>query len=1175
MKIKYPALLLAMASAPTLATDIFINELHYDNLDTDTGEFIEVVAPENTDLSNYSLVLYNGSNGLTYNTTTLGPVANLGNGYGSYSVTYPTNGIQNGSPDGIALVDGTGRVIQFLSYEGEFTANDGPAAGLASENIGVAQESSTAVGSSLQLSGGGKVYADFTWQITDSNTQDATNTDQTFLTDSVPFINELHYDNAGSDVDEFVEIAARAGTDLSGYSLEFYNGNGGSLYATEPLTGVITDQQGGMGTIAFEKSGIQNGSPDGVALISPEGEIVQFLSYEGQFTASDGTAAGIESTDILVSEAYSSPVGYSLQLGGQGTSYAEFTWQTSNASTANAVNVNQIFGNGNDGGDGGAGGNDADFSALFINEFHYDNVNTDVGEMIEIAGPAGTDLSTITIVLYNGNNNAPYQTLSLSGSIPEQQNGFGTVVVTHPGIQNGAPDGIALVAGEDVIEFISYEGTMTAESGPAAGMTSEDVIVSESSSTPVGFSLQRTGQGNKRCSFTRQEPAAESAGLINNGQIFSAIDETECGGNDNGGDTPVELGQCGTPATLISAIQGNGLATTMPNSDVVAEAVITVRAPNMSGFFIQEESTDDDNNAATSEGIFVHAPTLVDSVSEGEVIRLAATAEEFYDKTQLTNVIAHTICGDAAIMPTHVSLPKASATSFEAFEGMLVTSEQEWIISSNYNYNRFGELVASPERLYNPTQNHLPGSEAAIAQANANQLNQILVDDLANGSNADLYLPAGGFGPTNPVRAGQTITRVTGIVDHDFGAYRIRVSQNPDLIDTNPREANPVIAEGNLKLASFNVLNLFNGDGEGSGFPTSRGADSISEYQRQLSKIVNAIVRIDADIVGLMEIENDGFGPNSAIAQLVDALNADYGASVYDFVDLGGPVGTDQITVGIIYKPAEVEPVEAAKVLTQANSPTDENGVLFDTSRNRPSVAQLFKHTESGQEFVVDVNHFKSKGSRCGAGDDDNATGQGNCNLTRTRAAQGVSMWLAEEFPHTPVMLMGDLNSYGMEDPIRFLADSGYVDAARLIIGDTAYSYTFFGEAGTLDYLMANNEAQAWLLDATEWHINTDESVAFDYNEERKPVDWLNTLVYRASDHDPVIATFSLPEAVMTGDFDMDGDVDFDDLRKLVLAVVFRRNVQPEYDLNMDGKLDLRDINLLRSLCTLRRCRRP
>ncbi|MGB5246149.1 MAG: hypothetical protein WBN34_06345, partial [Woeseia sp.] len=136
---------------------------------------------------------------------------------------------------------------------------------------------------------------------------------------------------------------------------------------------------------------------------------------------------------------------------------------------------------------------------VFINEIHYDNDGTDSGEAIEVAGPAGTDLTGWSIVLYNGSNGAVYGTTDLSGVITNQQAGFGTVVVSYPsnGIQNGSPDGIALVNAGTVIQFLSYEGTLTATDGPASGMTSTDIGVAEASTTPVGESLQLTGSGTE------------------------------------------------------------------------------------------------------------------------------------------------------------------------------------------------------------------------------------------------------------------------------------------------------------------------------------------------------------------------------------------------------------------------------------------------------------------------------------------------------------------------------------------------------------------------------------------------------------------------------------------------------------------------------------------------------
>lgn len=164
----------------TAAPTVFINEIHYDNAGTDTGEFIEIAGPAGTDLSGYSIVLYNGANGLSYNTAALsGTIPNQNNGFGTVSLTYATNGIQNGDPDGIALVQG-GTVIQFLSYEGVFTATNGPANGMVSTDIGVRQNGSEAIGLSLQLVGSGTTYSDFTWSTPAAQSPGAVNAGQTF-----------------------------------------------------------------------------------------------------------------------------------------------------------------------------------------------------------------------------------------------------------------------------------------------------------------------------------------------------------------------------------------------------------------------------------------------------------------------------------------------------------------------------------------------------------------------------------------------------------------------------------------------------------------------------------------------------------------------------------------------------------------------------------------------------------------------------------------------------------------------------------------------------------------------------------------------------------------------------------------------------------------------------------
>ena len=157
------------------------------------------------------------------------------------------------------------------------------------------------------------------------------------------FINEIHYDNAGADVGEFVEVAGPAGTDLTGWAVALYNGSNGEVYEPVGLSGVIEDEGNGFGALSFVQEGIQNGAPDGLALVNAGGAVVQFLSYEGSFTAVGGPADGMESEDIGVQEGGSTPAGFSLQLSGAGTTYDDFAWTGPAADSPGAVNAGQTF----------------------------------------------------------------------------------------------------------------------------------------------------------------------------------------------------------------------------------------------------------------------------------------------------------------------------------------------------------------------------------------------------------------------------------------------------------------------------------------------------------------------------------------------------------------------------------------------------------------------------------------------------------------------------------------------------------------------------------------------------------------------------------------------------------------------------------------------------------------
>lgn len=168
---------------------------------------------------------------------------------------------------------------------------------------------------------------------------------------------------------------------------------------------------------------------------------------------------------------------------------------------------------------------DASASSIFINEFHYDNLGTDAGEAIEIALPTGTDISNLSVQLYNGLNGTLYNTTAASsGTLTNVANGFSLVVINYPvnGIQNGSPDGIALVNGGTVIQFLSYEGVFTATDGAASGLVSTDILVSETggAAEPPGLSLQLQGTGNTFGQFTFAGPITSTFGATNTGQNF-------------------------------------------------------------------------------------------------------------------------------------------------------------------------------------------------------------------------------------------------------------------------------------------------------------------------------------------------------------------------------------------------------------------------------------------------------------------------------------------------------------------------------------------------------------------------------------------------------------------------------------------------------------------------------
>ncbi|GAB3023657.1 ExeM/NucH family extracellular endonuclease [Bowmanella dokdonensis] len=814
-------------------------------------------------------------------------------------------------------------------------------------------------------------------------------------------------------------------------------------------------------------------------------------------------------------------------------------------------------GNG-DGGDNGSPDPVPGEAGLIFSEY----VEGDGGnnKAIELFNATGTslDLSGYQVLLYSNGATSTTNSLDLQGTLASG----GVYVIANSGSNaeilavTDTTSSVTFFNGNDVLELrkngllVDSIGQVGNGSNFAANVTwvRKPGIVSGDTDSSDAF-----------------DASVEWDSLGTN--VFSNLGSHD--GGNGGGETPVvQLGQCTEPATLISQIQGEGASSPLKDQTQVIEAVVTASFPALKGYFVQEEVADHDGSSATSEGLFVYQNSEQNLPVAGTLVRVIGNVSEYFDKTQLTAAEQPLDCGQAQVQAVSLSLPFADATHAESLEGMLVSFNQELTVTDNYNLGRYGEVTLSYGRTYIPTNLHLPGSPEAQALAMQNALNRVLLDDGINGQNPQTVIyPTGGLSAGNSLRTGDSVTSLTGVLDYGFNEYRVIPTAAPTFVASNPRTPEPELAEGNLSVASINVLNLFNGDGQGGGFPTSRGADNAEEYERQLTKLVSALVAMDADILGLMEIENDGFGANSAIAQLTDAINERLGEEAYAFINAGGPLGTDEITVGLLYKPATTAPLGNALV----NS---------DPVFNRPALAQRFKALGSGGDFAVIVNHFKSKGSCGGAtsGDQDQGDGQGCWNQARQAQAQTLIDWLAtapELSADTDHLVIGDLNSYAKEDPIRVFTDNGYINLIEHFEGAGAYSYAFGGEVGYLDHAIGSASLLGQVVDVTEWHINADEPRILDYNTEYKSEAQINDFyapdAYRVSDHDPVLVSLYIKG--LRGDFDADGDVDVNDMTGLLRALAKKQQVSMDFDLNEDGVVNVRDAQIIRTLCTRQGCK--
>ena len=624
----------------------------------------------------------------------------------------------------------------------------------------------------------------------------------------------------------------------------------------------------------------------------------------------------------------------------------------------------------------------------------------------------------------------------------------------------------------------------------------------------------------------------------------------------------------------IAEIQGTGAVSPLVGQTVSTSGVVTAAFPTggLKGFYIQTAGTGGPRNlAVASNGIFVYQPAgdLNSAAVPGNFVTVTGAVSEFNGLTQLTALTTGVVdAGDAPSLVTASTTTSWPATEAqrESLEGMLYSPTGKYTVTNTFSTNQFGEvgLAFGTKPLIQPTEvavPALPKPDAIKAVEADNAARRVVLDDgsstnytatsndvaicvsrptpcLTNGNLTPPYVSN-----TAPVRVGAAVTFTANvIVDYRFNLWRFQptapigpANTGVPATFTNTRTSAPneaALGEEDLTVASFNVLNYFTTLGEGAAGCVAftdrdgdgntvnsgcdqRGAWDSDDLNRQQQKIINAINALDADVVGLMEIENSaalGEKTDEALATLVAALNSAADAPIWAYVpsstELPAATEMDVIANAIIYKPAVVQRVGESRALGT------ESGTLEAFDNAREPIAQVFKKKGGGgDKFLFVVNHFKSKGSAGPfPGDGDRNDGQGASNESRRRQATALRDWVPtvlDETSTTSVVLAGDFNSYTMEDPLRILYDAGFTNVEQYF-GGGEYSYSFSGLSGSLDHILVNDEALLHASGADIWDINAGESVALEYSRwNYHATDFNDPGPYRSSDHDPVLLGLS------------------------------------------------------------------
>lgn len=545
-----------------------------------------------------------------------------------------------------------------------------------------------------------------------------------------------------------------------------------------------------------------------------------------------------------------------------------------------------------------------------------------------------------------------------------------------------------------------------------------------------------------------------------------------------------------TAAQSICEIQGSGANSPLAGQQVTTQGTVTALftgSGSIGGYFIQDPTCDTD--PATSNGVFVY-DTSPGSVAVGQRVQVSGQVVEFNGVTEITNASAVNI-GSGVVEPTDLDLPLTSFANWERYEGMLLRFPGTLIVTRNHSWVQYGELTLAPQRNITPTDLIDPNDAVAtgttsIGTSNAAAVNAeydaqfrgtILLDD---GRTASYPTPLPWVGPEGTLRTGSTITDLIGVLHYSYGDYRLEPVGTVQ-VEHAPRPVLPEVG-GDVRAASLNVLNYFTTLGEW-------GAGNSSELDRQRTKLIAALLALDADVLALHELENN----DVAWVDLLGALNDEVGEGVYAGleVDAFGSGGTKSV---IFYRTTTLTPVTELFSM---------NGSPFQ----RPHITQGFAVNADGGRFLFSTVHLRSKLCDNASGADlDQNDGQGCYNQNRRDQATAlVQHWsdLRSSSGIEAQLIMGDFNAYAEEDPLDIIRADGI---ERSLAGDV-YSYQYQGTFGSLDHAFHTPPMSAVLTAAEVWHINSDEPPQFDYADQN--LGRYQPDAFRCSDHDPVLVGFN------------------------------------------------------------------